>query len=284
MQQHAFSRVYVLLRPARGAGCGFARLESQGKAGRVVLHVSQLPPECRALRILLLSGDAATGAVIDLGLMRVTADGQGRLNRDAVAFPTAEGVRAFHSLLLATDWPDGDLMLYGTLVVPPPYPLWQLEDALHRYLTVPPTGQVQAQPEHPAPQPEDVPEAPPLSFAPLIACAPRGRMLARSPVRLLPQRIWPEAIAELQPYFDSLMPFAPFDAPGWRFVQVPLPEGSPGAWCAVGVRCRGGDILQVAYAIPGRQEALPPGGLHGYRWQQGRNGQGYWVLAQGFRP
>lgn len=278
MQQRAFSRVYVLLRPVRGAGCGFARLESQGKAGRMTLHASQLPPPCRALRILLLAGDAATGAVIDLGLMRVTADGQGRLNRDAVAFPTSEGIRAFHSLVLATDWPDGELMLVGTLVTPPPYPLWQLQEALRRYLTVPPERPMAEPPaaDPPARFSLSAAEAP---SAPLIVCGCAGRMPARPPVRRLPQRVWPESLAELAPYFDSLPPCAPFDAPGWRFVQVPLPEGSPGPWCAVGIRCRGGDIYQVAYAIPGEQEALPPGGLHGYRWHEGRHGQGYWVLA-----
>lgn len=274
MQRNAFTRVYVMLRPVVGNGCGFARMESQGRSGRVILHVSQLPPACRALRVLLMAGDAATGAVMDLGVMSLTADGQGRLHRDALSFPSADGVRGFHSLVLATDWPDGEMMLCGTLQTPPAYPLWQLREALHRYLTVPPEAAGQPAP---TPMPEEEPPAP---AAPVIACAPPVRQCARPPVCQLPERAWPEDLAELRPYFDTLPPFAPFDAPGWRFVRAPLQEGAPGAWCAVGILWRGGEIQQVAYAIPGQQNQLPPGGLRGYRWQQGRNGQGYWTLVR----
>ena len=112
--------------------------------------------------------------------------------------------------------------------------------------------------------PPDVPAAGP----------PPGRM----PVNALPKLQWPAAVKELENYFSTYPPFAPFDAPGWRFVQVPMAAGSTIPYYAVGMLARDGKVTQVAYAVPGERGALPPPGFSGYRWQQGRNGQGYWTL------
>lgn len=112
--------------------------------------------------------------------------------------------------------------------------------------------------------PPDVPAAGPLS--------------GRPPVTALPKLNWPAAIKELENYFSTYPPFAPFDAPGWRFVQVPMAAGSTIPFYAVGMLARDGKVTQVAYAVPGERGALPPPGFSGYRWQQGRNGQGYWTL------
>ena len=112
--------------------------------------------------------------------------------------------------------------------------------------------------------PPDVPAAGPLS--------------GRPPVNALPRLHWPAAVKELENYFSTYPPFAPFDAPGWRFVQVPMAAGSTIPFYAVGMLARDGNVTQVAYAVPGERGALPPPGFSGYRWQQGRNGQGYWTL------
>lgn len=96
----------------------------------------------------------------------------------------------------------------------------------------------------------------------------------------LPTLYWPESVKDLQVYFETLPPCAPFDAPGWRFVKVSLPDRSPAPFCAVGVKVQSQAVTEVAYALPGLQGTLPPPGLRGYRWQTGRNGQGYWTLWQ----
>ncbi len=113
-------------------------------------------------------------------------------------------------------------------------------------------------------------------FPPDIPTA--GTPAGRPPVNALPRLQWPTAIKELENYFFTYPPFAPFDAPGWRFVQVPMAAGSTIPYYAVGMLARDGKVTQVAYAVPGERGALPPPGFSGYRWQQGRNGQGYWTL------
>ncbi len=107
---------------------------------------------------------------------------------------------------------------------------------------------------------------------------PAGPPPGRLPVTALPKLFWPTAVKELERYFFTYPPFAPFDAPGWRFVQVPMAPGSRIAYYAVGMLARDGKVAQVAYAVPGEHGTLPPAGFSGYRWQQGRNGQGYWTL------
>jgi len=113
-------------------------------------------------------------------------------------------------------------------------------------------------------------------FPPDIPAA--GPLSGRPPVNGLPKLNWPAAVKELENYFFTYPPFAPFDAPGWRFVQVPMAAGSTIPYYVVGMLARDGKVTQVAYAVPGDRGALPPPGFSGYRWQQGRNGQGYWTL------
>ena len=105
-----------------------------------------------------------------------------------------------------------------------------------------------------------------------------GPPQGRPPVSALPKLQWPAAVKELERYFFTYPPYAPFDAPGWRFVQVPMASGSTIPYYTVGMLARDGKVVQVAYAIPGDRGGVPPAGFSGYRWQQGRNGQGYWTL------
>ncbi len=105
-----------------------------------------------------------------------------------------------------------------------------------------------------------------------------GTPQGRPPVGALPKLQWPTAVKELERYFSTYPPYAPFDAPGWRFVQVPMASGSTIPYYAVGMLARDGKVVQVAYAVPGERGGMPPAGFSGYRWQQGRNGQGYWTL------
>lgn len=99
---------------------------------------------------------------------------------------------------------------------------------------------------------------------------------SREPVDVLPTLIWPREVAHLKPYFEMHPPFAPFDAPGWRFIRLPSPlRGVP--FCAVGFRAGNGRVTQVAYAVPG-SSLCAPAALPGYRYQTGLGGQGYWTL------
>lgn len=107
---------------------------------------------------------------------------------------------------------------------------------------------------------------------------PAMALPTRVPVTALPVLKWPQEVKELEGYFSNNPPFAPFDAPGWRFVQIPMAKGSTIPYYAVGMLARDGRVTQVAYAVPGERGSLPPAGLSGYRWQEGRNGQGYWTL------
>ena len=283
MQKNDFVRLYIMLRPACGHAGGFVRLEAQHGRGRMTLNASELPGECRTLRVLLLSGDADSGAVMDLGPVTVSPRRQVQWRRDHLSLPPIGTPGGYHTLILAADWPDATLLLYGWLTDPPACTLWQLREALRHYLSVPAKDSPAAPAPPPAPKPKV--EAPPLPARPEN---PRTLCTLPAPenpppddsVRALRPLRWPEEIAELKVYFDALPPSAPFEMAGWRFVRVPLPSGQPAPYCDVGIRVHFGQVAEVAYALPGQPCRLPPGGLRGYHWQEGRNGQGYWVLCR----
>jgi len=134
---------------------------------------------------------------------------------------------------------------------------------------------VNAQPEKPDPA-VFTSAAEKIVFPPDLPVS--GPPQGRPPVSALPKLQWPTAVKELERYFSTYPPYAPFDAPGWRFVQVPMASGSTIPYYAVGMLARDGKVVQVAYAVPGERGGMPPAGFSGYRWQQGRNGQGYWTL------
>ena len=97
-----------------------------------------------------------------------------------------------------------------------------------------------------------------------------------APADDLPELRWPEEARALKPYFEAHVPFAPFDAPGWRFIRLPSPlHGVP--FYAVGVRTVNDAVTQIAWAVPGSPLAAPAA-LPGYRYQPGRGGQGYWTM------
>lgn len=97
------------------------------------------------------------------------------------------------------------------------------------------------------------------------------------PVDRLRPLEWPTKWRELAPHFQNRMPVAPFNAPGWRFVRVPMTRGGS---FVVGMRWQDNRVQRIAYAVPGIRNQPPPKELARYRWQQGRDGQGYWVLWQ----
>ncbi|MGN0747673.1 MAG: hypothetical protein ACI4ML_13415 [Aristaeellaceae bacterium] len=272
MQKAAFRRQYVILRPLAGCAGGFARLETRQGRGCVTIQVNQVAQS--SLRALLMGGSGRTSGMLDLGLMHITAQGRGALYREGLP----AGYAACHTVLLCSDWPEPRLQLYGCLTSAPACSPGEMQAALEAYLSVPARDTVLPEPSslHAVPQPSALaPEA-----RPLCRLSPPSGAMAGSVLRL-PRLRWPAPLAELAGYFGQELTCAPFDAPGWRFVRVRLGPGSPAAWCAVGVHIRGCRVVEAAYALPGEQAVLPPGGLHGYRWAEGRHGQGYWVLRSG---
>lgn len=141
-------RRYILLRPAAGQGAGVARLER--RRGRTWVHIRarQLPQG--AVRALLICG-GQTGAVTDLGLMQGTGEGHVSLSRENLM---VQGQMT--ALALASDWPMGEVLMYGW--VHPGCTLWQLQEAVARYLACPAPGSAPA----PATCPENPPKAPVL--------------------------------------------------------------------------------------------------------------------------
>lgn len=145
MHGSPFQRMYVLLRAAVGQANGFARVETQRSRSRLSIHASHLPQE--PVRALLLAGGGQTGAVVDLGLMIPTEKHQAVLRRDNLL------LQGYHTLVLATDWPGAELLLYGWLCKQPCCTLWQMQEAVGRYLALPVTGS--------APAPVEMPPQPP---------------------------------------------------------------------------------------------------------------------------
>lgn len=146
MQKTPFQRMYILLRPAGGQASGFARMESQRGRGRLNIHAANLPDA--PIRAMLLSGDEKTGAVLDLGLMHPTGKHQAALCRDNIALQGG-----YHVLVLATDWPGAQLLLYGWLRSRPSTTLWQMQETVRHYLAVPAADSAPAPVEMPEKQP-----------------------------------------------------------------------------------------------------------------------------------
>ncbi len=97
-------------------------------------------------------------------------------------------------------------------------------------------------------------------------------------VDALPILRWPAGTEDLRLNCTLRPPFAPFYAPGWRFVQVPSPLPQA-PFCAVGYRARDARVTDIAYAIPG-SPAHPPVALAGYHYRPGYSGRGYWVMTR----
>ena len=123
-------------------------------------------------------------------------------------------------------------------------------------------------PPPPAPSPAPPPEKPKEK-----AVAYR-KPANTPPVDALPALHWPEAAAQLRPYFDSLRPSALF--PGWRTVRT-REAGMP---CCFGYHVQGDRVDGLLYGVQARGSLLPPKGLQGYSYERAADGQGYWVLRQ----
>lgn len=308
MQQTNIERMYIMLYPKNGSASGHARLSQKGVRSAISINLSNLKKLSAPYRALLISKRPAS-AIIDLGTLALSAQGQGKLTQDMFTLPTGVTLNDFHSLIICSDWPDPKVYSAGALSGNTLMPLWQMEEAARAYLLVPPKEA--AKPPEPEPaqapvyttvpayQQEQVPPpaalyAPEMAREPDLAEEPEATpepvfepAASRTPnpsnappIDGLQPVYWPRPVSDLKVYFDTLPPFAPFDAPGWRFVKVSLPGRSPAPFCAVGIKVQGHTVSEVAYALPGRQGTLPPPGLKGYRWQMGRQGQGYWTLWQ----
>ena len=93
------------------------------------------------------------------------------------------------------------------------------------------------------------------------------------PVGRLPSLEWPKAFRSLREYFVKCPSDAPFDWPGWRFVQVS--RQGDGLW--IGRQIKDSRVCRVAYAMRG---APPRDDPRPYQPVRGWNGELYRVLVQ----
>lgn len=100
------------------------------------------------------------------------------------------------------------------------------------------------------------------------------RIADTPPVDALPALQWPEAAAQLRPYFNTLRPSGLF--PGWHTVRT-QEAGMP---CCFGYHVQGDRVDGLLYGVQARGSMLPPKGLQGYGYERAADGQGYWVLRQ----
>ncbi|MBQ8202164.1 MAG: hypothetical protein IJZ74_10425 [Clostridia bacterium] len=257
MQATPVARNYIMLKPVHGAAHGFCRAEEADGQLHLTLRASGLTADLPVRALLLCGGE--DGAALNLGLLTVSAQGQS--TRHCAVRTT---LHCWDALALAADWPHGQLIAAGMLTQPAACAVWQLQQAASRFLSVP---QEDSRPAPVLPPPEKTP--PPRQSRP----SPQSGLTQLNELR------WPDCFAALRPYFETLPPCAPFDAPGWRFVRVDLPQGAPAGWCYLGVRPVCGQAEEICWAVPGCRNAPPPA-LQGYRWFTSPRGDGYWIALQ----
>lgn len=102
--------------------------------------------------------------------------------------------------------------------------------------------------------------------------APSPNRQASPPVDRLRPLVWPRGFEKLRSHFETGLPCALFDLPGWRFVRA---GGADGLW--IGIYAQDGRVRQVAYAHSG---AAPRGENSLYRPARGLDGRAYQVLWQ----
>lgn len=130
MSTPALERRYVMLTPAGGSCTGHARLECQRNRCGVTIHASGLPES--PVRALLLSGDEGTGAALDLGLMhRLSA------RRAALCCSDLAWHGGWHTLAIVADWPQAQVLLWGTVHRTARCTLWQAQKIAAHYLSLP---------------------------------------------------------------------------------------------------------------------------------------------------
>lgn len=277
--ESAVARRYILLRSREGNHAGYARLEVRHGRGTVALRMA-VPGGKGAVRILLLAGDAETGSVLDLGVSPLDVEGRGQCYRDNLPLPG--GFKLYHTLAVVSDWPSPALLLHGPLGARTP-PLWQLEDAVTRYLAVPverpPPGRMRRGPRLPLPRHPRRMLPPAAGNRRFLPRSVPGSRWAPCPCCAGP-RDWRSFPGGLLP----CLPPRPLTRPAgdlWRFPWPRTLPRHPARWASwpAADGCSGWPM-----PLPGRAAALPPGGLRDYCWMQGRHGQGYWVRFQTLSP
>lgn len=111
---------------------------------------------------------------------------------------------------------------------------------------------------------------------PIKPTKPRRESTA-PPIDRLRPLVWAPRLRDLPSYFERYPSVAPFALPGWRFVRVPMARGGS---FVIGRYAMDGRVARIAYAVPGLPTQPPPKQLARYRFQEGRDGQGYWTLWQ----
>lgn len=93
-----------------------------------------------------------------------------------------------------------------------------------------------------------------------------------------PDAAWPESILALRSLFEMNPPIDPFPAPGYVFVQAPLPSEEGESHCAIGLKTELEEYTVLCYAVPGSFALEPPPGLEGYSWR-GTGSDGWWTTC-----
>lgn len=134
MLQHAPYRRYILLTPCEPGLTALARF--QHECAGTSLHVRVSGALEKPVRALMLAGKADGCAVLDLGRLHPCGSRQAALYREKLP-PCAE----YHTLLIASDWPDPELLLYAPLGRQSSLPVWQMQQAAAHYLRLPAADQ-----------------------------------------------------------------------------------------------------------------------------------------------
>lgn len=129
----------------------------------------------------------------------------------------------------------------------------------------------------PPPKKETAPQPPPPAEKPEPPVAVSYRPASDAPpADALPVLQWPEAAAQLRPYFDTLRPCVLFGETGWHTVKT----REAGLDCCFGYHVQGDRVTELLYAVQARGSMIPPKGLQGYQYERALDNSGYWVLRQ----
>lgn len=278
------SRRTILLKSMQPALSGYARLQTDGSAALVQVHVRGLEPGQSVRLYWYLSGQSAQE------MAETIANAHGEASFEAEETESAARLNAL--ILISADETPRPLLIglcaqQASLMDVKNAALALCERLVSQRR---PAVRPVAAPALPEPKPTHsdlprevfLPAIDPAPYAQAVPAAkkepetflPPPRRSAPPVDRLRPLK-WPHGFESLKPYFENALPTAPFDLPGWRFVYAAHAGGPNGLW--IGIRQQDGRVRGVAYAHRGDK---PPAAQRGYRAITGTDGLRYQILLQ----